>query len=400
YYPPRVIGGYELACREAAQGLRAKGHKVCVLTSASGEDININDDGVYRLLKLDSEWSKASLPVSLLKLWGRELADKNTLRRIVKSFKPDIVYVWNMAHLAVSLVSLLQRMGLPVSFYVFDDWLSKWENDPWFASLTQNPAGLLNRAFWHVFRFFARITGTFALSLPGELSSAQFASEYLKKLTFDSVKSIKSCDVIAWGIDVGKYHYKSPSLNPVRLLFVGQIAAHKGIATVIRALEILNKRSGNGFTLTIAGSFPVADYEGYIKELIVNLGLKDKVTITGQLSRESIISLYGQHDILIFPSVWDEPFGLVLLEAMASGLPVVATGTGGSSEIVRDGYNALIFPKEDAAACADRIQSLIKDKELFERIRANARRTVEEKFRLSLALDKIESSLKKLSENK
>ncbi|MBU1727395.1 MAG: hypothetical protein KJ880_07180, partial [Candidatus Omnitrophica bacterium] len=55
YYPPRVIGGYELACREAVEGLRAKGHEVSVLTSLSYADTDVKEEGVYRLLKLDSE---------------------------------------------------------------------------------------------------------------------------------------------------------------------------------------------------------------------------------------------------------------------------------------------------------------------------------------------------------
>jgi glycosyltransferase involved in cell wall biosynthesis len=77
----------------------------------------------------------------------------------------------------------------------------------------------------------------------------------------------------------------------------------------------------------------------------------------------------------VFPVTWDEPWGLVPLEAMAVGRPVVATGTGGSREYLADGENCLLFPADDARTLAARLRRLAGDPALRERVVAGGRRT-------------------------
>jgi glycosyltransferase involved in cell wall biosynthesis len=124
------------------------------------------------------------------------------------------------------------------------------------------------------------------------------------------------------------------------------------------------------------------------------LGLEEAVSFRGRLPRAEIVALYHDHDVLVFPSVWNEPFGITILEAMACGLPVVATGTGGSGEIVRDGENALVFAPGDAAACARQVGRLMEDDALFERVRRNARESVERHFTLERTIEQIEEGLR------
>jgi len=74
-------------------------------------------------------------------------------------------------------------------------------------------------------------------------------------------------------------------------------------------------------------------------------------------------------DVVVFPVIWDEPWGLVPLEAMGMGRPVVATGRGGSAEYLRDGENALLFEAGDAVALADAVRRLAGDDALRARLR-------------------------------
>jgi len=104
--------------------------------------------------------------------------------------------------------------------------------------------------------------------------------------------------------------------------------------------------------------------------------------------------LYQANDILVFPSVLEEPFTISLLEAMSCGTAVVSTASGGNSEILKNEFNALVIPKENPRLCAQQILRLLKDPELFESLRANARRTIEERFRLEQSIDSIEGVLK------
>ena len=76
--------------------------------------------------------------------------------------------------------------------------------------------------------------------------------------------------------------------------------------------------------------------------------------VPGQMSRDALTSAYREHDILVFASTWEEPLGITLLEAMASGLAVVGTGAGGSAEILQPEVNALTFPRSDVQRVRNR----------------------------------------------
>ena len=97
----------------------------------------------------------------------------------------------------------------------------------------------------------------------------------------------------------------------------------------------------------------------------------ERVTFEGIVPREALPTVYAVADALVFPVRWREPWGVVPLEAMGVGRPVVATGRGGSGEYLREGDNALLFDAEDPAALATQITRLADDEALRERLRAN-----------------------------
>ncbi len=149
-----------------------------------------------------------------------------------------------------------------------------------------------------------------------------------------------------------------------RLLYVGRIDPRKGIDLAITALAELPGEA----TLTIAGSGDEA-YRAELERLARALGVAESVTFTS-LPRAELAGLYAKADAVVFPVRWREPWGLVPLEAMAVGRPVVATGLGGSGEYLRDGENCLIFdPEKGAAALVERVQALGRDESLRARLR-------------------------------
>ena len=179
-----------------------------------------------------------------------------------------------------------------------------------------------------------------------------------------------------------------------KLLYVGQIAAHKGVRTAVETLKLLREGYDcDKATLTVVGG---PDYGEEIARLVCSLGLESVVRFTGLIPRERLPEIYREHGTLIFPSVWDEPFSITLLEAMSSGLAVVGTETGGSAELLADGVNALTFPRLDAEACAAQVKRLIDDPQLFDRIRHNGMRAIESGYRLDHMIDKIEDSLERV----
>jgi glycosyltransferase involved in cell wall biosynthesis len=101
------------------------------------------------------------------------------------------------------------------------------------------------------------------------------------------------------------------------------------------------------------------------------LGVRDKVAMRDAVAARQLPDVYRDHDVLVFPTVWDEPSGLVPLEAMATGCVVVATGTGGSAEYLEEERNCLTFAVQDADAAATQLARLVSDEQLVERLRVN-----------------------------
>lgn len=393
FYPPYYAGGYELGCYEVMQALKERGHEVRVLASTYGLNHAQADRGIYRWLESDSGWKYKGFIDYKVKLLKKELNNQKAFKRIIGLFKPDLVYIWNLSGVSVSLAFMAQHMGLPVCYYVFDKWLSQWESDTWYS--------LWNRRFICQGRcreiLFWLIGGVSGLCIPTgslKLGQVQFASHYLKQACLTKGKSMLNAEVIHWGLDVNKYPYKKAICNPPRLLYVGQIVEHKGVHTAVEALKKIIQLPGyESITLTIAGGTRDAKYEINIKRMVSSLGLENNVRFMGFIPRENLSSVYQEHDILLFPSTWEEGFGIILLEGMSSGLAVVSTSTGGSAEILQDEINALVFPKEDADMCANQILRLMREPGLFEKIRYNGRRTVEGKFNFEPMINKIESLL-------
>jgi glycosyltransferase involved in cell wall biosynthesis len=147
-----------------------------------------------------------------------------------------------------------------------------------------------------------------------------------------------------------------------RLLFVGRMARSKGVDTVIRALPRLPAEA----ELTIAGRGDPRLLQE-LRDLASSLGVAHRVHWT-VADRPALRGLYADSDVLVFPARWKEPFGLVPVEAMACGTPVVATGTGGSGEICLDGLNCLRFPPDDVDALVEQLHRLAADDALRARL--------------------------------
>ena len=129
-------------------------------------------------------------------------------------------------------------------------------------------------------------------------------------------------------------------------LFVGRLVADKGVDVMIRALGEL-RDSGQVFTATIAGEGP-ARLE--IEALIAKLSLADRVTLAGVVTGEALARCYRSHRILVVPSRWREPFGLVALEGMACGADVIVSDAGGLPEA--GGPTARVFRNGDVPELA------------------------------------------------
>lgn len=144
--------------------------------------------------------------------------------------------------------------------------------------------------------------------------------------------------------------------NALYLISVGRLVKRKGYNFLIEALGIL-KKSGLDAELILVGEGPEHDA---LASLAKNLGLSGSVKFTGAVSSEKKFRYLSASDLYVLSSL-HEGFGIVLLEAMLCGLPIVATNVGGQVDIVKQGRNGLLVSPEDPAALAGEIAALIKD---------------------------------------
>ncbi len=169
--------------------------------------------------------------------------------------------------------------------------------------------------------------------------------------------------------------------TPGRLLFVGRLIERKGAEYALRAVAEL-VRQGRAVTLTIIGDGPERPA---LERLAGELGVADRTRFEGALPPDEVARRYRECGILVMPAVTDwkgeqEGFGMVLVEGMSAGVPIVATRSGGIPDVIRDGDTGLLVPERDASALAAAVGRLLDDAPLRARLGAGAARDVRERF--------------------
>ena len=171
---------------------------------------------------------------------------------------------------------------------------------------------------------------------------------------------------------------------PLRLVAVGRLSPEKGLAGLLDALARLRDR-GVAATLTLVGDGP----EGAaLRAHARTLGLDGAVQFAGRLDERATLCAIAAADVLALPSFM-EGLPVVLMEAMALGVPVVATRVAGIPELVRDGETGLLFDPADWQGLADAIASLAVDPERRARLAAAGRRKIEEEFAIERAVSPL-----------
>lgn len=167
-------------------------------------------------------------------------------------------------------------------------------------------------------------------------------------------------DHIASDISNGKILERSLKPGPLKLLFIGNVIARKGLHILISALGRLMDQH---WQLTVAGSLSAdSRYAASVKRLIESTGLQGRVVLKGTVDRATLMGLLENHHCLAVPSFY-EGFGIVYLEAMAFGLPVIASTAGAVPEVVADGHEGFLVPPGEVAALASRISILAGDRD-------------------------------------
>ncbi|MDT7688286.1 MAG: hypothetical protein QOE46_1045 [Acidobacteriota bacterium] len=179
--------------------------------------------------------------------------------------------------------------------------------------------------------------------------------------------------------------------RPLRVGIIGELSAVKGQEEFVRAASLVVERFGDAVAFVIAGGGASRDGEprARIERLISELGLSKRVSLLGRLNEEEVPRLLSSLDLFVSASR-SEAFGIAMVEAMACGVPVVATATEGAREIVEEGATGLLVPLGDVRALAAAVASLLEDEGLRLLLGKRARETARERFDITRMVEATE----------
>jgi glycosyltransferase involved in cell wall biosynthesis len=395
-YPPYVEGGAEILAGDVAAGLERLGHEVIVLTSSYGLSRPERDGQIWRTLqpappvyfdRQRSFWSQLNQPINYYRRY-HNAANARKLREVVAATSPDILYIWEITGIGVnSLLKVLPELKIPIVFHLGSYWLL-YARSPETEQSRLHSRWLKQRLIGSV----PELTWTSLIAV-----SATVKREYMLA-GFDP----KRIEVIYNGIDPRFLTLPRSASNKeeaFQLLFVGRIRIEKGILVILKALDLLMHEFNTSMDLPPLHLHIFGDGdETYISELQTFLrekGLTDIVTFHGKVPQDELIQYYDRCEIMLVPSLWQEPFGLVVAEAMARGLPVIASSVGGPAEIITHEKNGLLVEAGDERALALAISQLINNPDKRKRFGQAARSTVQERFVIEENASRVEQHLQR-----
>jgi len=374
-YPPYFLGGYEVACKDIAEGLKQRGHTVKVLTSTYGVNKKVINQHIARLLDIKLKLNAFQTIFEKGSALFFNPSNYRITKNFIERFSPDIISFWSINGISASTIFAAERMGVPKVFHLFDRSLSYIRKN--------GIKSLLNYAV------FNRLQIKYLIS-----SSSELKKDYVNR----GFKE-ESITVISHGVDIDKFTFKTKTVKGIlKLLYVGQLWEAKGVHILLKAVGLLRNKNVN-FKLTIIGKGD----PGYIRSLHCICREKkivDNVQFIKKMERKNLIRYYQNSHIVVFPSIWKEPFGIVLLEAMATGTPVISSKCGGPLDIVKDDITGFFFKPGDYKDLASKILLYEKNHNLIKEMGQKVRDEVSKNFKIEKVIDITESFYVKLQKFK
>ena len=369
-------GGSELQSLRFRDLLRERGHEALMFSSdARPVDVVIASDvtcfgtqgPARRLLQAVNPWAATGL------------------RRVIRTFRPDVVHL-RLFLTQLSPLVLRELLDTPTLLHVVNYQLICPLNTKLLPDGTpcRHQAGAV-----------CQTTG--CISLAGR---ARFALQRrMWDAWADSVDMIvansrwTAARLSADGVGVeGSVTYGVPSLGPrpplaavPTVAFVGRLFRKKGVDVLLRAIPLVRAVVPD-MRLRIVGAGPE---RAALQHLIGELELGDAVAMQGFLKRDDIPVVLGDAWLQVVPSVYEEPFGVVTIEAMMRGTALVATNTGGPSEVVREGETGFLVPSGDVDALATAIIRVLRDRALAERLGGSAYAIARREYTESSSIDRV-----------
>lgn len=403
YYPPFEVGGYEQLCRDVAVRLADRGHAFAVLTSDRGvaEDVAAYEPDVYRLMRIQPS-ANSRLGIAgqfFLTRRQAEAHNRAAFADVVQRTCPDVIFIWNLQGLPQELA--LDAEALPACAVAY--WLAGytpaepdlfwryWSQPPGKQALLRYPKGVLSNLA------LAQMHREGKPARP-QMRHVAVVSDYMRRKGLVENTLPAHTEVIYNGVETEDFFRPVPPSNapsPINLLLAGRVSADKGVHVAVEAVgRLAQMRPQRDFRLIIAGSGP-ADYVAHLQRTAATHGITELVSFLGWLPRESMPELMRTCHVLLLPTVHQEPFARVTLEAMAAGLVVVGTLTGGTGEILRHEVTGLTCAAEDSHDLTHQLKRLFDDPHLRYQLASRGQAIVLERYTLDHMVEQLEDLLER-----
>ncbi|MDQ6631773.1 MAG: glycosyltransferase [Verrucomicrobiota bacterium] len=420
-FPPHHAGTNDFRCQTVSESLRLRGHEVLVLTSSHGMKNEQRDETVERRLRLNGVFGDA--PVKKFnEMKHLEMHNNGVLLEVIAHFQPDVIHVFSLHGLSKSLIFTLRNCKLPTVYDVSDFWLSAdIREDPWLRFWNAPSVGLIDNstraalemsgergrldstAPTRMMKGYERLPAVFGSPKergkvePNSIAAFRFdrlyfCSEALKQLTERSGFRVGHGEVIYPGIPTEHFvgEIKTKTLPQIKFLILAMLNPESGVLTALKALQ-KTRAAQIKASLSIYGRGD-SNYIAELRSFVVRQQIPVEFLNVSNLNTD-MPAIYRKHDALLYTSEWAEPFSLVPLEAMASGLPVIGALSGGATELFRQGENALTYTPGNSDELASRMYELQFAPAMRCQIAETAQAEVLSKYNESTVTDQIENYL-------
>jgi len=308
---------------------------------------------------------------------------KNFIREVIKKEKIDIVH----SHDRLTIPgAILADKDKAVSHYR-DYWFEcpnssclfrkKEIFNPSYFDIVKNVK--MHRVFWDLYKLrYLRKNRRLLNQASKKIAISNFVKERLE------ANGILDSKVVPNPIDLSSFNIKvKRRFKGTILTYVGDFSYVKGIKNI---LEIMKEIVNDDVRFVMVGK---GNLFGYAQEFIIRNNLQGKIILLGKLPYSEVVKVYKESDIIVFPSVWQEPFGRISIEAMAASKPVIGSNVGGIRDTIIDGETGfLVNSKED---WIEKINLLVKDKKLRNKLGKQGRKEVEK-----YSSDKVAKQVEKI----
>lgn len=355
-FPPSSVGGIEVHVCHLAEELSKLGIECTVIHGGATKSLT----GHKEKRKARREWPGQTFrveEVTSLNLLGKSSCFMPSLPYCIRDKKPDIIHAhgyWNLYAIEAGLMGFLSKVPRILTVHGIGDYRS-----------------MSNLGKKTVLFTYDKTLGRASLSLYSRFIAV---SNDVKRDVIARGVSAQKVAVIPNGVELDDYARKPAEVSnhncPI-IMCCGRLDESKGYQFMIKAMPLIIKRVGR-IKLVLIGAD--VGYRKHLSKLVRDLHLGSHVEFAGYIPKEEKIRILQSATVVVVPSL-REPFGLIVLEAMAAGIPLVATKAGGIVDIV-DSENALLVPAGDSGSLAREIIRVLTDEGLRRKLICNAKSSV------------------------